>query len=742
MRTVFNGITDLHLELTHACNHACLFCPQCRTRATQLSPDAVFPLLARLPRVKTLILSGGEALLWPQADRLLDTLLASQPNLGIALVTNGSTFRERHFELAASGNFNTINISFNAATRETYKIMHGRDHFQRVVEAIERLHAIATALEHAGKKMELRVSCVFSNRNAAEIPGYAALFAGKVQKIVMQELMHYPQIDAFYQQYKIEPGQQDGLRRVFAALHGDLAATGTALRVLSRFPVALPDVPNTEQGETDAVACRQALSQLMISAYGDVILGCCNSRHMLGNLGRDGFEAIVEHPAAQALAAHVRRGNFEYCPRDRLRHKCPPAMAMDRQRRARPTVVVVFSKPLWPIEHGNQRRTTIMLRWLKQAGYRTVLVMPGAPDRAGPMPPELEGVIDACFFGGAFADAPAWDNRFATPRDRDAEKALAAFKDKIWCGDALRAAVVAACRQTTPVAVIANYMFMVPVFQAVPEGTLRIVDTHDVFSSQARKVAAHGVAAPLACAPEVERTALLAADVILAIQPEERELLAALVPERQVIVVGVAQDVRPPATTPPEARTALCVGSPNLPNRDGIRRFLRYVWPLVLKRRPDARLSIAGCLCDHLDARTPGVSLLGYREDLAPVYAQAALVINPTRVGTGLKVKSVEAIAHGKALVAWSSGLESLPREEPSPFVAVDSPEAFAAAMLRLFERPDERRVMEEAARSYAARHYDAQAVHGALRDVLEAHRADAAITDATTDGRACASGR
>jgi len=389
-----------------------------------------------------------------------------------------------------------------------------------------------------------------------------------------------------------------------------------------------------------------------------------------------------------------------------------------------PTVVEVFTKPLWPIEHGNQRRVAIMLQWLKQAGYRTVLVMPGSMAALPPMPTELTGVIDELFVSGDFTNGPAWDNRFVQPRDRDAEQALTFFKNNIWCGDAMRAAVAAACRRTAPLVVIANYIFMAPAFQAVPEGTLRLIDTHDVFSTQASKVAAHGVAAPLACSPEVERLALLAADVVMAIQPEEGAVLAGLVPERRVIQVGVPQAVAAPETAAPEAHTALCVGSPNLPNQDGIHHFLDQVWPLVLERLPDARLAIAGRLCDHVDAGTPGVRLLGYLEDLAPAYARAALVVNPTRVGTGLKVKSVEAIAHGKPLVAWPAGLETLPRETPSPFEAVASAEDFARAMLRIYADADRRQAMETAARAYAARHLGAATVCGELRDLLAAARA------------------
>jgi len=385
------------------------------------------------------------------------------------------------------------------------------------------------------------------------------------------------------------------------------------------------------------------------------------------------------------------------------------------------TVLVVFTKPLWPIEHGNQERTVNMLRWLKSRGYRTILIMPGSKEAS--QRERGDDTVDEVVLvdGSTGTVEPPWAPTPLQNRDVAAERSLEFFRERIWCSTAMRAAVHKACLRSSPAAVIANYIFMAPVFQAIPDSTLRIIDTHDTFSRQAEKVSARGVKAPLACSPEIERSALLAADVILAIQPEERKYLAGLVPERDVITVGVAHDRPVRATHAVKENTVLFVGSSNIPNQDGIRYFLGRVWPLVLERMPSATLRVAGRICDALLPAGGSIELMGYCEDLDKAYAEAALVINATRVGTGLKIKSLEAIAHGKPLVAWPDGLEGLPRGGSLPFVESETEAGFADAVVRILSDAPYRRALEDDAYAYACEHFASSKVFEALQRTLDA---------------------
>lgn len=717
-------INNLHLAIPHACNHSCTFLSQGEERDKRLGAETIFDLLDRLKNLKTCTLSGGEALLWPDdIDLLLDRLLSEHPKLLLSLITNGSLFKERHFSIVSQGRFRKIDISFNASDDAAYTSLHGRKHFQKVLKNIQRLSEIRTDLTAAGKPLPvIQVSCVLSRATASNIEGYCELLGGKVDDIVLQELGYSSPTDDLNQSNQITPELWNEMCPSILRLSDNLKAKGTHLRVLTRHPLPFTHEAVAAQSSIKTVSCKQALTELMVKMSGEITIGCCNSQHQLGVLGKESLDEIAAKPVSRRLAANIHRGNFEFCSIPRLRHNCPSAVAMDTSRKLDRAVLMVFTKPLWPIEHGNQQRAYNVLKWLKKEGYRTILAMPG--NKSTPREPVHVGatpiVDELVIVDPADWQDAAWDDRWLHERDVVAEEALTLFKDYIWCFTAMRSAVNDICRRITPVAVIANYMFMAPVFQAVPDRTLRIIDTHDMFSRQVEQVVAQGVEAPLACSPEVERKALLAADVIIAIQANEQKLFSKLVPEREVITVGIAEDEPVKATDRVNEGTVLFIGSSNMPNKNGIRHFLDNVWPLVLERLPHVKLLIAGRICDLLKEVYQGVELLGYREDMTEVYAKVAVVVNVTRVGTGLKVKSVEAICNSKPLVAWPVGLEGLPDDERLPFVEANSEQTFAEAVVKILKDSDCRRELAGYANDYARKHFASSVVFGKLQDALE----------------------
>jgi glycosyltransferase involved in cell wall biosynthesis len=400
-----------------------------------------------------------------------------------------------------------------------------------------------------------------------------------------------------------------------------------------------------------------------------------------------------------------------------------PVCCSAGQRINRQSVVVVFTKPLWPIEHGNQQRAYNVLRWLKDSGCHTVLIMPGNKNTPveppGKEPPAVDELI---IVNPDDWRGRVWDKSGMQQRDAAAEEALEFFRGKIsWCTDAMRIATHEACCRFSPVAVIANYIFMAPVFQGVPAGILRIIDTIDMFSRQHEMVKAYGVDAPLACPPDVERNALLAADVLVAIQPHEQKLLQRLTPELKVIHVGMAYE--PIVAGDVDENTLLFVGSPNIPNNDGLHHFLSHVWPLLRHRVPSAVLRIAGRICRELKVLPDGVELLGYNADLTSVYSRAAIAVNVTRVGTGLKIKSVEAISNSKPLVSWPAGLEGLPEEPMSPFVRAENNEQFAEAISSLLGNSEHRIKLQRNAYEYTIKYFSSNRVFKDLGDILLINR-------------------
>jgi glycosyltransferase involved in cell wall biosynthesis len=123
-------------------------------------------------------------------------------------------------------------------------------------------------------------------------------------------------------------------------------------------------------------------------------------------------------------------------------------------------------------------------------------------------------------------------------------------------------------------------------------------------------------------------------------------------------------------------------------NRDAVEWFLDRVWPLIKQEIPDARFCAIGQRPSArvLDAATadPSIEAPGFVDDVRPWVARAGVYVVPLRVGGGTRLKMVDAMAQGKAIVATTVGAEGIDGENGVHFVLADEPTAFANATVRL----------------------------------------------------------
>ena len=275
------------------------------------------------------------------------------------------------------------------------------------------------------------------------------------------------------------------------------------------------------------------------------------------------------------------------------------------------------------------------------------------------------------------------------------------------------------CLHYRPAVVLAEYVFMTRCLQNLPPQTLKVVDCHDVFSKRAEKVVAAGIVDPIAITAQQEAELLARADLILAIQPAERCALQALAPGRKVITVGIDIPVRASAQ-PPRPAQVLCVASDNHVNVQSLQEFVDHAWPQILRECPDAKLQIVGKAAPKIQTDDEASILRsGFVESLDAAYEEATVVVNPVYAGTGLKIKTVEALAHGKALVAFANGVEGLPDACPPPFRLAGDWHGFAIEITRLLHAPESRRQLEQQALSFARCHFSRNAAYGEFAHAL-----------------------
>ena len=257
-----------------------------------------------------------------------------------------------------------------------------------------------------------------------------------------------------------------------------------------------------------------------------------------------------------------------------------------------------------------------------------------------------------------------------------------------------------------PEAVFFNTLFSVPSPLRLPQSVrASYIVTTDVVFERAAAFNAQGYnVVPRNFTPKMEAERLRPSPNVVAIQWDDAERLSALVPEANVLVSPASIAAPASLSRTPVGGRCLFVGSGSLHNVDGIQWFIRECWPRVVARRPDAELHIVGTVCARLSSSTPGVVRRGEVEDLSGEYALASAVIIPLRVGSGLKIKLVEALCHGTAVVTTSVGAQGLLAMDPRPFELADSSDEFTRALLAVLSDPDRQRDLEEAAGAIAPR--------------------------------------
>ena len=271
--------------------------------------------------------------------------------------------------------------------------------------------------------------------------------------------------------------------------------------------------------------------------------------------------------------------------------------------------------------------------------------------------------------------------------------------------------------------VVADYAFQTPAFPyALSPAARRIVVMHDLFSSRTAQFAKLGAQDPVALIDQASELRLLgAADAVVAIQSEEGALIRRLLPGRQVIVAPIAAEPVA-APQPGEGASLLFVGSDTAPNVDGLRWFLREVLPLVRRAVPQVELRVVGKVGRAIgplpEAVTGAVRLLGLVPDLAPHYRDAAVVVSPLLVGSGLKIKLIEALSQGKAVVATSVTLQGVQEACAPAVLPIDGPDEFAAEIVALLGDPALRAERAAASLRVARERFSAAACHAGLSGI------------------------
>ncbi len=212
-----------------------------------------------------------------------------------------------------------------------------------------------------------------------------------------------------------------------------------------------------------------------------------------------------------------------------------------------------------------------------------------------------------------------------------------------------------------------------------------------------------------------ERSICQQADGVVAVSPEDAAILRQLRADKQVYVVpnGIFADSyqAPESTVDLGDKAIVFTGKMDYrPNVDAMWWFGNDILPSITGQIPNAHLTIVGQkphprLAPF--AERGDITLTGRVDSVAPYLHAAAVYVAPLRMGSGTRLKILEAMASGCAIVATSTAASGLLDDAKRALVITDGEQDIASAIIALLHHPAERVQRGKQAQQDVKQHYD-----------------------------------
>lgn len=322
-------------------------------------------------------------------------------------------------------------------------------------------------------------------------------------------------------------------------------------------------------------------------------------------------------------------------------------------------VLVISDCPTHPTDAGNRSCQLAYCELLKNLGYKVFFLYIIAENN-DPALPAMERYWGKGF---SFYKTPF----FQTFLQRAVSKvsrtlSINFFSLDIFCPWFISRFVARLIRENAIDSVIVNYVWLSKILKQT-EVKNKLIFTHDVFTHKRLK----GNSQWFSFSPNVESKALMRCKKILAIQENEAVYYQYLSPNSKVYTVYNPYNFHKQEIK--GKLDLLFFSGGNEHNVNGIRHFLDEIFPQIKKTYPQIKLLLGGGICRAIasDRFDESVELKGFFDNPDDFYQLGDIVINPVYEGTGLKIKSFEAISYGKVVLAHPHSFEGVYKKEIAP---------------------------------------------------------------------------
>jgi len=155
------------------------------------------------------------------------------------------------------------------------------------------------------------------------------------------------------------------------------------------------------------------------------------------------------------------------------------------------------------------------------------------------------------------------------------------------------------------------------------------------------------------------------------------------------------------------------------PNAEGVKWFLKEVWPRVTAASPDSVLTLIGRKPPRLAAFSPGkVEMVGFAPDVKRYVDETAVFVVPLHSGGGMRVKILDAWSWRLPIVSTTIGAEGLATHQGENILLADTPDEFAQATIEVLQNQALARKISEQGRATVENCYDWKKVYTSWDEV------------------------
>lgn len=208
-----------------------------------------------------------------------------------------------------------------------------------------------------------------------------------------------------------------------------------------------------------------------------------------------------------------------------------------------------------------------------------------------------------------------------------------------------------------------------------------------------------------------EQSILNKVDLLLPLTCDDAALLTKMGCLKPIMVLPIGIDTSEyPLLIPPNNHVVFHLGAMDwMPNHEGVKWFLKRVWPIVEQKNNKAELRLAGkgMPSEILKLKRNNIKVEEWVDDVSGYFEAGQIMIVPILSGSGMRVKIIEGMAMGKAIVTTSIGLEGILAADRREVLIANEPAEFAYRILELLDQPELVKSLGIAARRLVEERYE-----------------------------------